>query len=306
MPGKLARLLPVAVLLCWYGIFEIGLANATALPMQQCTATSGVVVAVDFGHWNGPVIRGCGSTPTSGYQLVNQGGFGTTGTVHDGPGFVCRIRYSGFSSGTSYPTPAEVGCGSTPPASQAWSYWNANPGQSGWTLSPTGAASTSPVPGAAQAWTFGGGYPSFSPDSVRAHGSPPASSTPASSHGGAGKSASASKPAVRPSGTVATGTGTGGTGNRAATGRANQLSSRAGSSSPASSAATGQVGSTADGGASLPSASGGPTILDAQPDAAASQRTGSGSYLPELAGGAVVLGLAGLAGFTAWQRKRTR
>jgi LPXTG-motif cell wall-anchored protein len=43
--------------------------------------------------------------------------------------------------------------------------------------------------------------------------------------------------------------------------------------------------------------------VDAQTDAATT-KTGSGSYLPELAGGAVVLGLSGLAGFTAWQRKR--
>jgi hypothetical protein len=269
--------------------------------MQQCTTTSGVVVAVDFGHWSGPVVRGCGSTPTTGYQLVNQGGFGTTGTVHDGPGFVCRIRYSGFSGGTSYPTPAEVGCGSTPPASMAWSYWNANPGQAGWTLSPTGAGSTSPVAGAVQAWTFGGGYPAFSPDSVRAHNSSPASSAPASSRGGGtGKSAPASTPAARPSGTVPAGTAPARsvkTGSRPATGSASQLS---GSSA-------GRAGSPAAGGSSTPqsaSPSAGPTILDAQP-VAATRKADSGSYLPELAGGSVVLGLAGLAGFTAWQRKRT-
>jgi len=301
-PRRITRLLPVAVLLFYYGVFGLGSAQGSALPMQQCTTTSGVVVAVDFGHWGGPVVRGCGSTPTTGYQLVNQGGFGTTGTVHDGPGFVCRIRYSGFAGGTSYPTAAEVGCGSTPPASAAWSYWNANPGQGGWTLSPTGAASTNPVPGAVQAWTFGGGYPTFTPSSVRAHASSsPAPSTPApSTPASNARSAPVSKPGVRASGTVTASTVR--TGNRTATGPAGQLSSR-------SPSAPGRSSSAAVGGLSAPSGptaspSAGPTILDAQP-AAATSSTGSGSYLPELAGSAVLLGLAGLAGFTARQRKRT-
>jgi hypothetical protein len=296
--ARLDRLLVVPFLLFFYGIFGIGSAHATALPMQQCTTTSGVVVAVDFGHWGGPVVRGCGSTPTSGYQLVNQGGFGTTGTVHDGPGFVCRIRYSGFNGGASYPTTAEVSCGSTPPASASWSYWNADPGQSSWTLNPTGAASTHPVAGAVQAWTFGGGSPTFSPDSVRAHNSPPATSTPASARNAGGTSAPASKPAARATGT----------GNRTTSGRVSQLSSRAGNS-PSASPSTAR--STASAAAVVPSptdsradgSSTGPTIVDAQTDAATTE-TDSGSYLPELAGGAVVLGLAGLAGFTAWQRKR--
>jgi hypothetical protein len=298
---RLERLLAVPLLLFCYGMLGIGSAQATALPMQQCTTTSGVVVAVDFGHWGGPVVRGCGSTPTTGYQLVNQGGFGTTGTVHDGPGFVCRIRSSGFNGGASYPTAAEVSCGGTPPASASWSYWNANPGQGSWTLSPTGAANTHPVAGAVQAWTFGGGSPTFSPDSVRAHNGPPATSTPASS---GGAPAPASKPNVRPTAT--------GTGNRTTSDRVSQLSSRAGSSPASSSISSAAAGRSTAAAAVVPSptdspadgSSAGPTIVDAQSDAATTG-TGSGSYLPELAGGAVVLGLAGLAGFTAWQRKRT-
>lgn len=309
----LRRLLPVAVLLSWYGIFGLGSAHATALPMNRCSTTTGVVVAVDFGHWGGPVVRGCGSTPTTGYQLVNQGGFGTTGTAHDGPGFICRIRYSGFNGGASYPTAAEVGCGSTPPASASWAYWNADPGQGSWTLSPTGAASTHPVAGAVQAWTFGGGSPSFSPDAVRAHNSAPAPSTSAAGGpggGGTGVAAPTSHPASRLTGAGSTpSTGSAGTvGDRTTSGRTSQLGSRAGTAAAAGSPTTsrapaGAIGRPSPLGSPVSAGSSGPRIVDAPPEAAP-RDTGAGSYLPELAGGAVVLGLAGLAAFTAWQRKR--
>lgn len=298
----LRRLLPVAVLLGCSGILGTGTASATALPIQDCTTTSGVIVAVDFSHWGGPVVRGCGSTPTTGYQLVNQGGFATTGTAHDGPGFICRISYSGFNGGTG--EPADQKCLTTPPASASWSYWNANPGQSSWTLSPTGAANTNPPGGAVQAWTFGGGSPNFSPTSVRAQNSSPASSARSSSASRrGGTSAPVSQPVSKP---TAPGSSTkGAAGNSSAAGKTSQSAGRstgrAGSpaSTPAASA-TGAVGI-------LTLGSAGPTasqrIVDAEPDPAP-HSSGSGSYVPELAGGAIVLGLAGLAGFTMWQRKR--
>ena len=60
-------------------------ALADALPIGQCTTSSGVILAVDFSRWGGPLLRSCGTTPTTGYQLLNQGGWRTTGTQHDGP-----------------------------------------------------------------------------------------------------------------------------------------------------------------------------------------------------------------------------
>ena len=95
----------------------------------DCTATTGVIVAVDFGHWGGPVLRSCGSTPTTGYALLNQGGWHTTGTEHDGPGFICRIGYGGYRHDVQYPTPAQQACVLTPPASAYWAFWQAGPGQ---------------------------------------------------------------------------------------------------------------------------------------------------------------------------------
>ncbi len=150
--------------------FASSAAPAAASPMSSCTASVGAVVAVDFGHWGGPVVRGCDANPTTGYDLLHNGGFTTTGTQHDGPGFICRIGNAAFSSGTQYPTPAEDACVVTPPANAYWSYWIAPKGQDTWSYSPLGAMSDVPKAGEVEAWTFGGttGQPDFTPASVRA------------------------------------------------------------------------------------------------------------------------------------------
>jgi hypothetical protein len=138
------------------GAGTAGTAAAAARPLTDCTATAGVIVAVDFGHWGGPVLRSCGTTPTTGYALLNQGGWHTTGTEHDGPGFICRIGYSGYRHDTQYPTPAQQACVQTPPASAYWAFWQAAPGQTSWTYSQYGAMSYRPEPGSINLWVFGG------------------------------------------------------------------------------------------------------------------------------------------------------
>jgi hypothetical protein len=151
-------------------------AAAAAQPIGHCTATSGVIVAVDFGQWGGPLLRSCGSTPSTGYALLNQGGWRTTGTEHDGPGFVCRIGYAGYRHGTQYPTPGQQACVLTPPANAYWAFWQAGPGQDTWNYSQVGAMSTHPAPGSVELWSFGstnlGGtagsaVPVISPDRLR-------------------------------------------------------------------------------------------------------------------------------------------
>ncbi|MER5868090.1 hypothetical protein ABT118_32645, partial [Kitasatospora sp. NPDC002040] len=132
-----------------------GPAAAAPLPIDQCTTTSGVVLAVDFSRWGGPLLRSCGTTPTTGYALLNQGGWKTTGTGHDGPAFICRIGYSGHQGGKQYPTPDQEKCVLTPPASAYWSYWHADPGQNTWSYSQLGAMSYKPKPGSVDLWIFG-------------------------------------------------------------------------------------------------------------------------------------------------------
>src|SRR5690348_2556599 len=72
-------------------------ARAQADPLASCTATTGTIVAVDFGHWRGPVVRGCALHAASGYDLLHGAGFTTAGDVHDGPGFVCRLGNGAFA-----------------------------------------------------------------------------------------------------------------------------------------------------------------------------------------------------------------
>jgi hypothetical protein len=152
-------------------------ASAAAEPTGDCTTTSGVIVAVDFAHFGGPVLRSCGSTPTSAYTLLNQGGWHTTGTEHDGPGFICRIGYAGYHGGAQYPTPSQQACVLTPPTSAYWAFWYANPGQRSWNYSQTGAIAVKPEPGSVELWVFGGtssggtsgsAVPTVSPASLRA------------------------------------------------------------------------------------------------------------------------------------------
>ncbi|MFD7396867.1 hypothetical protein ACFV60_17755 [Streptomyces virginiae] len=155
-------------------------AGAAPQPMGQCTTSSGVVLAVDFSHWGGPVYRSCGTTPTTGYELLNQGGWATTGTGHDGPAFICRIGYSGHQGGKQYPTPQQDDCVLTPPASAYWSYWHADPGQNTWEYSQLGAMLYKPKPGSVDLWIFGGtniegteGKPTVTPDQLRARNTKP-------------------------------------------------------------------------------------------------------------------------------------
>ncbi|MFF5564064.1 hypothetical protein ACFY7Z_18470 [Streptomyces sp. NPDC012623] len=155
-------------------------AGAAPQPMGRCTTTSGVVLAVDLSHWSGPVLRSCGTTPGTGYELLNQGGWRTTGTAHDGPAFICRIGYSGYQGGKQFPTPREDDCVLTPPASAYWSYWHAGPGDDDWEYSTLGAMLYKPEPGSVDLWKFGGtnvegteGKPTVTPDRLRAHNTRP-------------------------------------------------------------------------------------------------------------------------------------
>ncbi|MFD4375119.1 prenyltransferase/squalene oxidase repeat-containing protein [Streptomyces sp. NPDC059202] len=154
---------------------------AQADPIERCTATTGAVVAVDFGPFGGKVERGCDTTPTTGYELLWSGGFTTAGTVHDGPAFLCRIGHGGFAGGTRFPTPATEACDITPPATAYWSYWTASPGQKKWKYSNYGAMARQLKPGDVDAWVFGAtdiggstGGPRFSPDDIRAGATGPA------------------------------------------------------------------------------------------------------------------------------------
>lgn len=315
MPAPLRALLAGATLLAGSlagMLLAAPVASATALPIGQCTTSYGVVLAVDFSHWSGPLERACGSTPTSGYQLLNQGGWHSTGTARY-QGFICRIGYSGFRSGTGYPTPDEDPCQATPPASASWSYWHADPDDTGWTLSGTGAAEYSPKPGSVDLWTFGNGSaPGYSPNSVRAQNSAPVggvSSTPAAPRSSAPPASTPAAPAGSSTGPpVAEGpqgrgasagpSSSAGSGSDSPMARATAHAGRSTSTASASSASASIAAGTSSG-----SSSGAvPPVVDAQPRAPAPHSTGS--FLPALVAGLLVVALGGGAAYFGWHRRQ--
>ena len=293
------RLLPaVAVLAAALTVTAAPAAGATSLPISDCTTTSGVILAVDFGHWGGPVLRACDTangTTDTGYVLLNEGGWHTQGDQHDGPAFICRIGYSGYQGGTMYPTTAQDACVVTPPATAYWSYWHADPGQNSWSYSQLGAMSYKPKPGSVDAWVFGGtniagttGGPTFSPDAVRAHNSAPPGGAPATNPA-PGKTYSAGAPAPAPGGAAAQLDGTAAVPSTPASGTP--------SSGPTSSTTSSGLAP-----ASSTSGTGQSAIVDAQPRPAASRSTGS--VLPVVLGGALIVLLGAGAGVLIWRRRR--
>jgi hypothetical protein len=165
--------------------------TAAADPLSSCTTTTGARVAVDYGHFSGPVVVGCDATLTAstrGIDLLTAGGFTTRGTQHDGPRFVCRIATALFPSpdhtvanpaGTGYPTPAQDACVVTPPVTAYWSYWLAPAGQNTWTYGTMGAFADHPANGEVEAWVYGAtnvggttGQPTFTPNQIRVRTTP--------------------------------------------------------------------------------------------------------------------------------------
>jgi hypothetical protein len=164
-----------------------GAGAAAAAPLGSCTTTVGTIVAVDFGHWGGPVVRGCGIRRPTGFALLHAAGFTTAGDGHDGAAFICRLGDAAFRGGAPYPTPSEASCTETPSATDYWSYWVALAGQNRWSYSALGATSDVPKPGEVELWTFGStdiggssgsGVPRFSPAKLRAENTAPAGTTP--------------------------------------------------------------------------------------------------------------------------------
>lgn len=160
--------------------------SVSAAPISHCTTHSGTIVAVDFQHWGGPIVRGCATGQRNGYELLHAAGFTTAGDQHDGPAFICRLGNSAFHGGRQYPTPNQQNCVLTPPSSAYWSLWLAPAGQNHWTYTQLGAMGTVAKPGEVELWSFGAtniagtrgsGVPQFSPDKLREHTPPPASAT---------------------------------------------------------------------------------------------------------------------------------
>lgn len=300
---------------------------ASADPIGNCTTTTGTIIAVDFSHWGGPVVRGCGVNDASGYALLHAAGFSTAGDNHDGSAFICRLGNEAFQHGTQYPTPAQDPCILTPPPGAYWSYWLAPAGQNSWTYSGLGSAGHVPKPGEVELWTFGGtdlggtagsAVPKFGPDAIRAHNAAPTGSGARPGATPTTRGALVASPGVKPdSGPMPTNATTPAPGGPVPTAvdassgngptSARGVSDANGSKKPTSStptttrgAASGSDPTTASGGTSsaLPRE---PRVVSALP--AAVQHDSSGSIAPLLIGIGLV---AVLAGGTGWSMSRRR
>lgn len=286
-------------------------AGAAPQPMSQCTTSSGAVLAVDFSRWGGPVYRSCGTTPTTGYELLNQGGWATTGTGHDGPAFICRIGYSGYQGGKQFPTPDQDDCVLTPPASAYWSYWHANPGQNTWEYSRLGAMLYKPRPGSVDLWIFGGtnvegteGKPTVTPDQLRAKNAQPTGGgqpVPQDT-----RTAAPLPPNVntgpRPENPPPGGPQPAGPPSAATTPPPGPTASESPSPSPSESVSPTPSAPPPSSAPAAAAPAPGPKVVEAAPAADAAHDTGS--YLPAVATGALVLLIGAAAVYAAMRRRR--
>jgi hypothetical protein len=289
---------------------------AAADAINNCTAAAGTVIAVDFAHWGGPVVRGCDtSNPRNGAYLLTDEGFTLAGDQHDGPAFICRIGNHAFNNGTQYPTPAQDPCILTPPASAYWSYWLAPAGQNTWTYSQLGAYSEVPKPGEVELWIFGGtniagteGKPTCTPNSLRAGGSG-GRCTPATgpAPGPTGPGSGAGAPALDPTAAAAMASA------RAQAEAQSRQQSQAHPADPGASTGTPAadcgglvVGSPSPGstpGCAKAASSAGPgTLVDA--DTTVHVQTSAGSIVPLLIGLGLAAILAAGGAFIVWRRRQ--
>ena len=293
-------LAPLWVVLLGHAMLAADTARAARL--SECTANRGTVVAVDFGHWGGPIVRGCGIDEPSGFALLHAAGFTTAGDAHDGAAFMCRIGNRAFDGGTMHPTPAQERCVTTPSTGGYWSYWLAPAGQNKWTYSPLGPMGDVPKPGEVQLWMFGAtnvggtrgsGVPRFPPSTLRAANRAPTTpaSTPSTT---APKTASRATPA--PASRVRTSHRS--TARRPIT-TARQQPRRAARKRPQAPRPSRQP---APGPAPVASARRtGPTVVAAQPTAV---RTSAGSAGPLVVGLCLALAVAAAGAWAVWRRRR--
>jgi hypothetical protein len=145
---RLAAVLAPIALLASLALLAL-LAPIVRVPAAGATAPcSGVMVVVDFGHWNRDVDMRCvNGNPSSGLDALDDAGFDPRGTLQFGAAYVCRIG--------GFPTEGEQACVVTPPANAYWAYYWARPGDASWHYSDTGAAGRTPPAGTIDAWAFG-------------------------------------------------------------------------------------------------------------------------------------------------------
>lgn len=291
---------------------------AGAATAVDCSA--GVIVAVDFGHWEGATDAVCDTIlpANAAYALVATG-FDPTPVSSYGLDFICQIAGPG---GVEYPQGEN--CSTTPPANAYWSFWYADAGQdSSWTYSTVGAMSLVPEKGSVEAWVFGGQNAQppglASPQTIRAAttqsvtGTDPTGSTSTTlpSSGPPSGPSSESNPAPAPPGpTPAPATASAPSAAAATTSTTAPTHSKL-SPSPGQAASTaGHTSPSAHyapaSGATSTSRSGDDGRIISAVPAVAARQPSSGPSTSFLVGAGVIVLLLAVAGTVTWARRRER
>lgn len=153
---RLAALLLGGLLLV---TLDTGAHGAPVSGEGHCTDDDSVTVVVDFQELDHPTIIRCVSglpDGATGYDaLVAALGQPPTGTIKDGPGFVCRIDGRPAADddlvigGSAY----REDCVLTPPREAFWSYWHASNGEE-WSYASFGIANRAVTPGSFEGWSY--------------------------------------------------------------------------------------------------------------------------------------------------------
>ena len=132
---------------------------AGADPTVDCSA--GVVVAVNYATWSGPIDTVCdaGTLPATAAYALQTARFNPVGVTSYGLAFICQIGGD----------PPDDSCQSTPPANAYWSLWYADSGNNSWTYSTVGAMGLEPQAGSVEYWVFGGASGAVQPPALTRH-----------------------------------------------------------------------------------------------------------------------------------------
>ena len=292
--GVLLAAVPVGAGLV--GSAAVGVAPAGADPLADCSTTVGVVVAVEL---SGQVQRGCDGTASTALAAL-QANFTVTGTAEYGDAFVCQIDGQ----------PSDQTCQETPPASASWSLWYADVGQADWTYSDLGPASLVPRAGSVEAWTFGASQPDvqppFTPAAVRATNlDPVAPDVPATTTTTVAPAATPPPAAATSPGSVPSPTSGGATATTTVAGRTTTTVAGHPAGNGATTTTT-TTGASHSGATTTTTTSTTPgrhhlVIVDARSPPG---QPSSGSPVPLIVGGVLVVLVAGAAGVLAWRRRQ--
>ncbi len=277
--------------------------RASADPVADCSATAGVVVAVDLRPFGGQIQAGCDPTTTTGLDALEVAGFTPTGTSQYGLAFICLI--DGYPPGPElHHHTAGLGQLVLLAGRRRCRPVDVQPGRCGDPRAPGGQRGSMDL----RLVEPLGRQPGFTPSQVRGTDSgPPPTTTTTSTVAGVVTTTTGTVPRTgAPAGT----TPPGGTAGDRPGSPAAPVAGAAAPSGPATTSGPGSAAS-AEGGSTTTSTTGGPPHGSAVPRVVAAvpdptvHGEAAGSPVAAVIAVLAVVALAGAAGLIARRRRRT-